>query len=101
MTPIGELRSAFPQTGDDHMTEFKDLTSGERDALKRIENGRWYRVPGGWRLPGRPMIRRFTGDSLISKGLASEQMQGGKPRLAPTAYGLRILDTSRQQKETA
>jgi len=87
---------AFPQQQEIEMTNSNSalpLTTGQRDALLRLQRGRWNRVAGGYICPGQPRITLATAWALEKRGLARSGITHGQHRLGPTAAGATLAET--------
>ena len=74
------------------MVSQRQISRGEKDALKRLNAGDWRRVPGGYACPGVPRISLALAQSLQHSGLARSEIERGIPRLKITGLGRATLD---------
>lgn len=60
------------------------LTTKQRVALKLAAGDRIYKVTGGWRGRGTPMIHPKTAEALVDRGLAATPLIDNRRRLVAT-----------------
>lgn len=89
------------------MTDFVDprqLTQGQRTALRLAATADLYRRPHGWNAGSGRRVPLATGKALIGLGLAREDFSRRHPRLVATGHGLQlqavIEERQRQRKRT-
>lgn len=70
------------------MPDVKSLTASQKDALKRLAAGKWFRQRGGYSCPGKQFITLSMAAELRHKGLAEEGLRNGIAQLWLTASGL-------------